>query len=78
MVPQDLMKDLPKIGEVWWLSDVIVLVVGFKSEGVYEGVVGAVLFDLDDVFDPGEEMEIAIHHATIHDSELTEQNRRIV
>lgn len=75
MVPSDLVSDYPKIGEVWWLGDMIVLVCDIAARGV----TGLVLLDLDEVFDPGEEFEWRLEkgQAMIQDAELTEQNRRI-
>lgn len=77
MVPSDLVSDYPKIGEVWWLEDMIVLVYDITDRDV----TGLVLLDLDEVFDPGEEFEFKWYlekgQAMIQDAELTEQNRRI-
>ena len=71
--------ELPRIGEVWWLCDTIALVIGFRcKEGYeYDNVVALVLLDLDEVFDPGEELETLVMHVLIRNDELAEQNRKI-
>ena len=72
------MKELPRIGEVWWLCDAIVLVIGFKSEMMrHVDVMTIVLFDLDEFFDPGEDFTLSVDGMLIDDADLTEQNRKI-
>jgi hypothetical protein len=44
----------PRVGEAWWLNDILMLVLGVRDDqrsGVH--VTGLVLLDLDEVFDAG-------------------------
>jgi hypothetical protein len=85
VVPSDILSGSPRDscspleGEVWWLSDVLVLVLdSSKSNAEFRPMVlGLTLLDLDGVFDPGEEFEWYPDKLGIHDNELTEQNRRV-
>lgn len=78
-----MMNELPKTGEVWWLGDMVVLVlavVGAIDSADSSNAItvkGVALLDIDDVFDPGEEVDWRVDRPGIHDNELAEPNRRI-
>jgi len=65
----------PGVGESWWFNDMLLLVLG--CDRMKGSVRALVLLDLDEVFDPGEELETLVMHVLIRNDELAEQNRKI-